>query len=231
MILAEDAERKIHLAVRNLVEMLALDFDSFIAGLKSAKPSISTVALSRHISSATPAVSSAIIEPIVEEIMTLEYLKQDSEMSPDEFAIAVSDSALAAASESFPFTAQDADVLKVRLTAIFNSDHILELNTKAISVVTDHDKLFLSAKIMTDARPIFNSDGSKLETIALVHMLRLHFEHNNKHEDAFFALDSNDLRNLRRVLDRAEKKAEVLKKAFKESSLSLLDLDQPNVDE
>ena len=163
--------------------------------------------------------------------MTLEYLKQDTEMSAEEFAEAISDSAFYAASDKFKFNENDADVLEERLTKIFKSDHILELNTKAISVLTDHDNLFLSAKILTDARPIFNDEGSALEAIAVVHMLRIHFEHNSEHQDFFAALDVGDLRKLRHVIDRAEQKAEVLKMTFKASNIPYLDIEQPHADD
>ena len=113
---------------------------------------------------------------------------------------------------------------------LFNSDHVLKLNTKIISVITDHDKLFLSAKIMTDARPVFDDEGSKVEAIAIIHMLRIHFERNSKHEDFFAALDVGDLRQLKNVIERAEKKAEVLKTTFSSTSIPYLDIEPPHAD-
>lgn len=216
--------------IRNLVEMDQKDFDAFISGLTSAKPSISTPALSRHIAAVCPNIPSAVISSIVSQVMTMEYLKQESEMDADEFSVAVAASALGAASKDFEFTEQDADVLEARLAKIFQSDHILELNTKAIAVITDHDNLFLSAKILTDARPVFNDDGSGLEAIAVVHMLRIHFQHNSLHEDFFAAMDVADIRKLKQVIERAERKAEVLKQTFKAANVPYLDIEPSNVD-
>ena len=87
---------------------------------------------------------------------------------------------------------------------IVSSDHVLQLNTKVISVLTDHEKLFFGARILTDARPVFNDDGSSIEAMAIVHMLRIHFEQNQKHKDFVTALDVSDLRKLRVVIERAE---------------------------
>jgi len=205
------------------------DFDAFMAGLTSAAPSISTFALSRHISrSAAPRLSRSLVSALVNEIITLEYLKQDCEMQPSEFASAISASALEAASDEFKFTSDDASILTERLWRIFSSDHVLELTTKSNAVMTDYDNLFYSAKIMTDARPVFNDDASKLEGMGIVHVLRIHFEHNQKHEDFFIALDSIDLKKLRAVIDRAEKKSQVLQAMFKAKSIIYLDVEQPN---
>ena len=211
--------------IRNLVALDQQDFEAFISGLSSASPSISTFALSRHISARCPKVPLSLIASIVSQIMAMEYLKQESEMDAHEFAVAIAASALAAASEEFEFNESDAGILESRLTKIFESDRILELNTKAVAILTDHDNLFLSAKILTDARPVFNNEGSELEAMAVVHMLRIHFEHNNSHEDFFAALDVADLRGLKQIIERAEKKAEVLKRTFKTANVPYIDID------
>jgi hypothetical protein len=211
--------------------MVPEDFATFMSGLDTAAPSLSTKALSRHISDSAPRLSRSLVNVLVNEIMTLEYLKQDSEMQPKEFASAISASALESASDEFKFTSEDAKTLNDRLFRIFSSDHVLELNTKAIAVITDHENLFYQAKILTDARPVFNDDGSKLEAMAIVHMLRIHFEHNQNHEDFFTALDSSDLKKLKAVIDRAERKAQVLQAMFKANNIVYLDVEQPNVDD
>jgi hypothetical protein len=160
--------------------------------------------------------------------MTLEYLKQDSEMDPKEFASAVAVSAVEANSDEFKFTAVDAKILTERLSRIFTSDHVLELTTKSNAVMTDCDNLFLQAKILTDARPIFNNDATKIEGMGISHALRIHFEHNQKHRDLFFTLDSIDLKKLKAVIDRAEKKSQVLQSMFKANNIVYLDVEEQN---
>jgi hypothetical protein len=216
--------------LRDLVEMKSEDFDAFMSGLASAEPSLSLSSLSRHIGRQASRVPKSVISAVVNEIMTLEYLKQDTEMSAEEFASGISASALEAASSEFDFDAKDAEVLSERLSKIFSSDHVLQLNTKAISVLTDHDNLFLSAKILTDARPVFNEDGSKIEAFAIVHMFRIHFERNQSHNDFFVALDVGDIPKIRGVLDRAEKKARVLQNTLKATQVSYLDIELPDAD-
>jgi len=220
-----------HGPIRDLVEMDQEDFAAFMSGLDTAPPSISTKALSQHISRSAPHIPKTLVDALVNEIMTLEYLKQDSEMEPKVFAVSIAASAVQAASDEFIFTADDANILTDRLFNIFNSDHVLQLNTKAISVITDHDNLFYQAKILTDARPVFNDDGSKIEAMGIVHMLRIHFEHNQNHEDFFTALDSRDLKNLKEVIERAERKSEVLQAIFKANNIVYLDVEQSNADE
>lgn len=215
--------------IRDLVEMTPQDFDAFMAGLTSAAPSVSTHALSRQISRSTaPRLSRALVSALVSEIMTLEYLKQESEMQPDEFASGVAASALEAASDEFIFTSDDAKILAERLSRIFTSDHVLELTTKANAVMTDYDNLFIHAKILTDARPIFNDDATKIEGIGITHALRIHFLHNQEHMDFFATLDSIDLKKLKVIVDRAEKKSQALQSMFKANNIVYIDVEEPN---
>jgi hypothetical protein len=215
--------------IRDLVEMTPEDFEAFMAALTAAAPSISPASLTRDISrSVAPRLSRSLVTALVNEIMTLEYLKQDSEMHPTEFASAISASALEAASDEFKFTPEDARALTERLFKIFTSDRVLELTTKSNAVMTDYDNLFYSAKILTDARPVFNDDASKLEGMGIVHMLRIHFGHNNNHEDFFTALDSIDLKKLKALIERAEKKSELLQAMFKANNIIYLDVEEPN---
>lgn len=211
--------------IRDLVDMDSKDFEAFVLGLTNAKPSISPAALGRHIASEASGLSRSVVNSIVDEIVTLEYLKQDSELSAAKFASSLTAAALEASSEDFSFTDEDAKILEQRLTAIFSADHVLELNTKSASILTDHDRLFLSAKILTDARPVFNEDGSKIEAFAIVHMLRLHVAHNQNHEDIFVALDVGDIPKLRNVLDRADQKAEAIQAMLKSTETPYLDID------
>ena len=211
--------------LRDLIEMKAEDFDAFVSGLTSATPSFSIATLTRHIARSAERVPKSVIGALVNEVITLEYLKQDSEMSVTEFADEVAAAALQAACDDFVCLPEDSKTLSARLDRIFSSDHVLELNTKAMAVLTDHENLFKSAKILTDARPVFDDDGTKIEAFAIVHMLRIHFEQDQVHKDFFVALDVGDIPRIRAVIDRAERKAKILQNTLKATQVSYLDIE------
>jgi len=215
-------------AIRQLVDLKADDFEALVAGLSSGKPSKYSKPLARHISKKIPTVAEPVIHSIVEEIMTLEFLKQDFEMAAEPFASALAIAAREIVSENFRYSEQDAETLKSRLTKIFKADRVLELNAKASAVIADHDKLFINAKILTDARPVFDDSGSKIEAVAIVHTLRIHFEHNQKHEDIYVSLDHEDMAKLKAAIDRANRKASALRKVMQATNVPDLDEGQPN---
>jgi len=55
-------------------------------------------------------------------------------------------------------------------------------------------------------------------------MLKIHFHKGNRHEEFFVALDTNDVRTLRAVLDRAEKKEAALRALLQTSGITYLDM-------
>jgi len=96
---------------------------------------------------------------------------------------------------------------------------------KAGPVMTEHERIFEDARILTDVRLIFHPDLSeKPSTAVVVHMLRLTTRDMLGHRQAqYFALDSNDIRFMQQLLDRAIKKEETLKQLMKSSTVEIIE--------
>lgn len=91
-------------------------------------------------------------------------------------------------------------------------DDTVGIAAKAGPVLTDHERIFVDAKILTDIRPIFHPDLSEKPNAAvIVHMLRITTRDLLGGQKAqYFALDANDIRFMKHLLDRAIKKEETL---------------------
>jgi hypothetical protein len=103
---------------------------------------------------------------------------------------------------------------------------ILGTTAKAGEILTEHEKIFETARVMTDFRPIFHVDVSEKPDAGLViHMLKI--TQRDKHSrkfDAYYALDTNDIAKLMGVLDRAVKKEKALRKTMEDAGLRVLDV-------
>jgi hypothetical protein len=95
---------------------------------------------------------------------------------------------------------------------------------KAGSVLTQHEHIFMAAKILTDVRAIFHSNTSeKPQSAVIIHMLRVIYrDFQGNRSEHFFALDSNDVRSLKTVIDRALKKEETLTSLMREAKVDVL---------
>jgi hypothetical protein len=214
--------------IRALVDLHENAFNDFVAALVAAKPSILPSALAAQIAKNAPKIPDSTVSALVDEIIAMESLKQSASMDAQEFAKALADAAIERSGSDFLFTHTDAEILKRRIETIFSSDHVLELNTKIISVLTDHNNVFLSAAILSDMRPVFNEDASAIEAMTIVHNLRIHFEHDLEHKDVYIALDTLDLHTLESVIARAKNKAALLKSAIHQTGIPFVDAETTN---
>jgi hypothetical protein len=105
-------------------------------------------------------------------------------------------------------------------------DRIIAITAKAVDVITEHAHVFHSARILTDIRPVFTKQPSQPPDAAvLVQMLKIDY-HENGIKSFYVALDSQDLRKLRDVIDRAVEKTDSLRGHLGGAALQVLDVSQ-----
>jgi len=129
--------------------------------------------------------------------------------------------------EIFSPEREDSQWAKLReffLTAL-SLERTVGTTVKAGPVLTAHERIFAGAKIMTDLRPIYHRDASEKPDAALiVHMLRItQRDDDGNRSDLYFALDSNDIRLMRDVIERALQK-EVTLKGIIDPGVKVLDV-------
>lgn len=112
--------------------------------------------------------------------------------------------------------------LTMRIESLLNCDFV-RLRSKASYVASEHERLFVSAQILTDLRPLFNdgvSGNPEPEGALLTHTLSLHIVRSDgRHDNLYVVLDDNDLESLGQVIKRAKRKADSLKDKLEESGL------------
>ena len=106
------------------------------------------------------------------------------------------------------------------------SCEVIRLNSKAISLGAAHERIFVSAQILTDLRPLFDdsiTDKPEPDAAVICHTLMLHFiGSTGTHDDFFVVLSDDDIETMRDALDRAIQKAESLRTLLHESGISYL---------
>jgi uncharacterized protein (DUF1778 family) len=213
-------------ALQKLARLSPEDFSTFLAALERAKPAATPNLFSQHVAEHAPQMSSSTIRLIVDELFNMNYSFEDLAMSIDEMAKEVSEAAFEEQSEEFPITEADRDILKERLAKLLVLKASLGLTSKASGLLTDADRLFYNARILTDVRPIFNEEGNTVEATVIMHNLVVHYGENGDHKDFFVVLDTHDIKTLREVLDRADSKAKALELLLKRSEVSYLGMEK-----
>ena len=145
------------------------------------------------------------------------------EISIDEFISDICD----ALREHNELSNEEEPRFRERLGKVLNID-ALTIAAKALSIGNEHEHLFCSARIITDARPVYGDNVSESPAaMVITHNLKINY-HGAPGElkEIFIGLGSGDISELHNVLDRAEEKAKSLQAAFDAAKLKFIDPQQ-----
>jgi len=177
----------------------ASTIESILTGLESAAPALSAVALAEEVSRRAAvdlATSKRFIPTLLhiagtyrnfspgERITAAEIFLQSLDVNPDQWE---------------RFRNLFGRIISVRS---------LELTGKALSVLTDNQNVFRSARTLSEIRPVFREDGLDADALLILHQLKLEYtegppHHRKDSKELFIAMDHGDLLSLKEVIERA----------------------------
>jgi hypothetical protein len=96
-------------------------------------------------------------------------------------------------------------------------------SAKALDLLSEHERLFLTARILTDLRPVFGEGEVATPTAALItHTLKIEYHDASGRDALYMALDDGDLEKFIEVLTRAQKKSSSLRSLVATTGMTLL---------
>lgn len=146
---------------------------------------------------------------LVSAILGLHSGLRITKLSQEDFLQAVVDS------EELAVPNEEKSAFKTRLKQCLELPSVA-ITSKVNDVRTDHEHTFRAARILTDLRPIFGYDNvessvGKPAAAVISHMLKIEYMEGHELKEMFFALDVQDVADLRAVLRRADAKGIALK--------------------
>ncbi len=105
----------------------------------------------------------------------------------------------------------DWDSIEKDLSRIAEMHQPLGATAKASELQTEYERVFLDARILSDIRTVFAPDLSEKPTVSLIiHNLRISYSQDGRTRNCHFALDSDDILQLQKELERAVEKEHTL---------------------
>ena len=213
--------------IKKFLELSDEKIDGFLNALTKARPQFNVADLAAEISEPLD-VPRPLADGIVRVLASI-YLTRDLGTPPLENFLDREVFLALKRAQVFPAEAENTEAqwkrLRKFLLAALSLERSLGTAAKAGPVLTQHERIFSGARILTDLRPIYHLDVSeKPDAAVIIHMLRITQRDNyGKHTDEYFALDSNDIKLMKDVLERALKKENTLKSIMKNSGVTVLD--------
>lgn len=197
--------------------MSPAEFDALADALAEATPVLRPESLAASIASTVSSLSEPALTELFSALTSLTGLGRLQNATVEEIAERL------AASEDLETPKEERDRFAGRVAQTLDSRTVRILG-KAVDLGTEHDKVFVGARVLTDVRPIFGEDAAQPpEGAVLSHTLKLEFVHDEGTlGNAYVVLDNEDLQALRKALERAEAKAETMKQVLGKMDLQYL---------
>jgi hypothetical protein len=205
-----------------LSELKNEQFEEIKGALANAPFSAQIRPLSDAVSPQVPSISSPEIYGILSAVASLFSVLERFEISTETLSDSIK--GLVLASEP-TLTPEQGQTFSSRLGALLKSDRLC-LAAKAIGLSVENNSSYLSARIVTDMRPLFDlSAESEPQAALIVHSLHLHaLSGGGDEQDIFITLDSDDIQDLISLLRRAEQKEKFLTSLMERAQITALDL-------
>lgn len=204
-------------AIATIKSLSPSSLDQFVAALRAAPPVSNPQEMAEHIAKQVPTIPAAKLFSVLDTLYSLYYMRDLSGVSPATFLDDLMDG-ISRNRELKP-TAKDIPKLRSLLEKVLSVD---SLNTvsKAARLQRDGERLYCTAKILSDIRPVFGSDATGRPAGAvLTHTLKLGYHEGKDHREFHVVLDSDDLEALADVVQRAQSKDKTLRNLLREAKL------------
>jgi hypothetical protein len=184
-----------------------------------AKPLIRSGDIVRAIGGSVEEWSESDADEFVGHIISLSALATSHDYEPKQLAEIVRESVAEESSERL------SNSFVERLAAVLSSQGLMGF-AKAVDVSREFERLFHRSRVITDIRPVFESDARRKPLGAvIVHTLRIDYFSQGRVHTTSLAMEPDDLKQLIKTLERAETKADTLGKTLEKADLVAYDTD------
>lgn len=150
-----------------------------------------------------------------EALVSMYGVKSNSDLPLEEFVSGVADSLEEVPDPHLRLLPSQREEFTQKLTVLLNSD-MFAISAKLSDLRTENERIFCHARILTDLRPVFGKDvNDGVVAMLLTHNLKISFHAAGRKGDheIFVSMDTEDLEELRKTIERAQTKAKKVKAA------------------
>jgi len=198
-------------------------FESLLTAIKQTGPTLRGWEFSNNIAKKVPLIDRGDVGSLMSATVSLYVIRgrSDVSLSAQEIADGIMSSSLIA--ESQVFTPEKKQILSDRIIKLLDCDKSIGVTSKAFDVMTEHENVFCDARILSDIRPVFANQPETADAAVIIHNLEIGFHCNGERQEIYVALDTRDIKHLKMIIERAEKKDKALQSIIRQSNIPYLE--------
>lgn len=217
--------QRFHTGLTKLISLDEARTNQLLAVIPKTPLTLRPEHLAETISRQVTSIDAKDLEEIVKTLVALYGVRASRDATISEFSEEICSAIERSESTKLRLPSKKRTQFKNRLEKLLALEKTLGLSSKAFDVLTEHQRILVDARIMTDVRAVFGNPKERPTAAVIVHTLKIHYIDCSEHKDFFVALDTSDIQNLRELLDRADQKVESLKAALQHADLPILDVE------
>ena len=172
--------------------------------------------------SSTPSVqglSSSDASDVNDAVMELYRVREYFDENVGEFSAGIA----AALQEALDYPVSEVPAFEKRLAKLL-AINPLSVASKAQILKTEYERKFCTARILTDARPVYiDAPSSPPSAMMIMHNLRITFhDDTGEMREVYITVDDDDLVTLRQLVERAEEKSKSLQSIFAAANIRIV---------
>jgi hypothetical protein len=208
--------------LQTIAELDDQTFNSLVSAIGETQPTLTHGQFIKRLASKSAGFQTKDIAVVLKTAFVLYSLKGKRKISASDMAGGIVNSSLVSQSPTFPQS--EKEKLRNRLAQLLTLDKSLGVTAKAFDVMTEHERIFCGARILSDIRPVFADNPESASAAMIIHNLQIGFHQDGKHQEFYVALDTDDIQKLKEVVERAEKKTIALKSLINKSEVPYLEV-------
>jgi hypothetical protein len=205
-----------------IIELSSELFQELLTAIEEEPPALYYTEFSARVARRASDISSNDVRDIVETLVSLHGVRASWNLKMPDLIEIVSEAA--ERDEELKLSDEKRGSFEERLALLLGVNS-LDATSKALDVLLEQEHTLHDVRIMTDVRPIFGQDTRKppIGTV-IVHMLKLSYHDESEEVKEFYvALDTGDTGVLSAELERADQKAESLKRMLEATGVPYID--------
>lgn len=168
---------------------------------------------------------------IISILLSLYWLREDRGLEPGELARQFIEVAKSVERNELPEPQEGWGSIEAYVIKLLSIDAVLGVTAKALLLALRCQRRFDSARVTTDARPVFaHSASDNPEAFVTIHTLEFGYQEEGEDHQWFLTLGHSDLVQLRKAIDRALEKERSVERLFTASNIRFLSMGEENGD-
>jgi hypothetical protein len=203
-----------------LRDLEADQYEALRSGLERVRPTAYRLDLGSQLDLESVGITSSGLSAMLDAILPLAVADRTGAETSDGLLAAIVDDVVP---EGDAFESSR-ETLRSRIRALIQLDSV-RITARSSDVMFGNSHVFRTARIFTDVRPVFrdNADGiPEIGGAVIVHLLRIDYWENEATRAFYVALDTSDVDSMRRVLDRAQQKADSMASLLERAGVEYL---------